>query len=160
MSQRICRPGDGASGRRGVWASGRRGVGASGRRGVGASGRRGVGASGRRGVGASGRRGVGASGRRGVGASGRRGVGASGRRGVVRASARRMTPGRRHDFSNSHNRCPADALRRPAKIGRPAGRLSEFPALNYYSWVRNIWHTLCSNQQLHTCCDEDVLMFQ
>ena len=50
---------------------------------------------------------------------------------VVRASARRTTPGRCHDFWNSHNRCPADAPRRPTmtgrcKIGReitkPAGR--------------------------------------
>ena len=30
---------------------------------------------------------------------------------VVRASARRTTPGRCHDFWNSHNRCPADAPR-------------------------------------------------
>ena len=29
---------------------------------------------------------------------------------VVRASARRTTPGLCHDFWNSHNRCPADAL--------------------------------------------------
>ena len=54
---------------------------------------------------------------------------------VVRTSARRTTPGRCHDFWNSHNRCPADAPRRltmtgRCKIGRPAGRrLSEFPAL-------------------------------
>ena len=33
---------------------------------------------------------------------------------VVRASVRRTTPGRCHDFWNSHNRCPADGLRRPA----------------------------------------------
>ena len=30
---------------------------------------------------------------------------------VVRASDRRTTPGRCHDFWNSHNRCPADAPR-------------------------------------------------
>ena len=45
---------------------------------------------------------------------------------VVRASARRTTPGRCHDFWNPHNRCPADAPRRPAMLNRPAGRLSEF----------------------------------
>ena len=42
---------------------------------------------------------------------------------VVGASARRTTPGRCHDFWNSHNRCPADALRRQAdakSAGRPA----------------------------------------
>ena len=33
---------------------------------------------------------------------------------VVRASARRSTPGRCHDFWKLYNRCPADALRRPA----------------------------------------------
>ena len=48
---------------------------------------------------------------------------------VVRASARRTTPGRCHDFWNSPNRCPADAPRRPTmtgqcKIGRPAGLVS------------------------------------
>ena len=48
---------------------------------------------------------------------------------VVRASARRTTPGRCHDFWNSHNRCPADAPRRPmmtgrCKICRPAGLVS------------------------------------
>ena len=45
------------------------------------------------------------------------------RPGVVRASARRTTPGRCHDFWNSHNRCQANALRRPAdakSAGRPA----------------------------------------
>ena len=55
---------------------------------------------------------------------------------IVRASARRTTPGRCHDFWNSHNRCPADAPRRPmmtgrCKIGRPAGRLSEFLPLSF-----------------------------
>ena len=41
----------------------------------------------------------------------------------VRTSARRTTPGRCHNFWNSHNRCPADAPRRPAdakSAGRPA----------------------------------------
>ena len=44
---------------------------------------------------------------------------------VVRASDRRTTPGRCHDFWNSHNRCPANALQRPADT-KSAGRLSEF----------------------------------
>ena len=35
---------------------------------------------------------------------------------VVRASPRRTTPGRCHDFWNSHKQCPADALRRPADL--------------------------------------------
>ena len=48
---------------------------------------------------------------------------------VERASARRTTPGRCHDFWNSHNRCPADTPRRHTmtgrcKIGRPAGLVS------------------------------------
>ena len=34
----------------------------------------------------------------------------------VRASARRTIPGRCQEFWNSHNRCPADALRRPAGL--------------------------------------------
>ena len=47
---------------------------------------------------------------------------------VVRASARRTTPRRCHDFWNSGSRCPADAPRRPTmtgrcKIGRQASRL-------------------------------------
>ena len=47
---------------------------------------------------------------------------------VVRASAQRTTPGRCHEFWNSHNRCPADAPRRPTMTGRcQFGRLSEFP---------------------------------
>ena len=49
------------------------------------------------------------------------------RPGVVRASARRTTPGRCHDFWNSHNRCPADVPRRSAdakSAGRPAGLVS------------------------------------
>ena len=45
---------------------------------------------------------------------------------VVRASARRTTPGRCDDFWNSHNRCPADAPRRPTMTSR---EFSEFPPL-------------------------------
>ena len=41
---------------------------------------------------------------------------------VVRASARRTTPGRRHDFWNSHDRCPTTFGR--CKIGRPASLVS------------------------------------
>ena len=48
------------------------------------------------------------------------------------SAGRRAGVGRCHDFWNSHNRCPANAPRRltmtgRCKIGRPAGRLSEFP---------------------------------
>ena len=47
----------------------------------------------------------------------------------VRASARRTTPGRYHDFLKSHNRCPADTPRRPTmtgrcKIGWPTGLMN------------------------------------
>ena len=43
------------------------------------------------------------------------------------AGRRRAGIGRCHDFWNSHNRCPADALRHPAdakSAGRPAGLVS------------------------------------
>ena len=57
---------------------------------------------------------------------------AGGRVGVGRPAdvvRTRTTPGRCHDFWNWHNRCPADAPRRPmttvrCKIGRPAGLVS------------------------------------
>ena len=48
---------------------------------------------------------------------------------VVRASARRTTPGRCHDFWNSHNRCPMASHDDRPMQNQPAGRLSEFPAL-------------------------------
>ena len=45
---------------------------------------------------------------------------------VVRASARRTTPGRCHDFWNSHNRYPTTSHDDRLMQNRPAARLIEF----------------------------------
>ena len=60
---------------------------------------------------------------------------------VVRASARHTTPGRCHDFWNSHNRRPTDAPRRPADA-KSAGRLSEFPALQSTFKSKQSWRSI------------------